>query len=67
MNKARTCITCMKRTESECSHIDCPNRKAITAQPVGGTYQVRPREVAHAMPYGTEGSFRRYPTNSEID
>lgn len=30
------CPVCLKRTEEECSHIDCPNRKRMTAMPPQG-------------------------------
>lgn len=46
------CPTCGKRTANECSHLDCGNRKRVTAQPLeqlepidpgSGTYRVPPR------------------------
>lgn len=30
------CAVCLKRSENECSHVECPNRKLITAAPPQG-------------------------------
>ncbi len=29
------CETCQRQRAEECAHVDCSNRKRITAQPVG--------------------------------
>jgi hypothetical protein len=29
------CTICGKMTRAECSHVDCPNRRRITAQQIG--------------------------------
>lgn len=35
----KQCLTCMRSREDECSHVDCPNRKMITAQASDGFRQ----------------------------
>lgn len=35
MKEVTPCSVCSKPTASECSHVDCPNRRRVTAQPVG--------------------------------
>lgn len=38
---ATPCPVCAKRTAQECAHVDCPNRRPITAQPVGSEIMTR--------------------------
>lgn len=44
------CKVCDKRRDTECSHVDCPNRKRITAQVVGDEHYTDSR-------IGREGTF----------
>jgi hypothetical protein len=46
------CGICAKTTEKECSHIDCPNRRRVTAQPVGSEVMTRGQQVDG---YGVNG------------
>jgi hypothetical protein len=39
------CAVCSKRTRDECSHVDCPNRRRITAQPVGSASLTRGNDI----------------------
>ena len=32
------CYTCSRPTSRECSHVECPNRRAVTAQPSGNAW-----------------------------
>lgn len=38
MTTPKHCLTCMRNSQrvEGCSHIDCPQRRAITAQPTEG-------------------------------
>jgi hypothetical protein len=33
---ASPCPVCTKKTDVECSHVDCPNRRRLTAAPPQG-------------------------------
>lgn len=53
VQQPQPCAVCAKRSSHECSHVACPNRRRVTAQPpdeleatgreAGGTYRVPPR------------------------
>lgn len=43
--KAKPCTVCGKSTDAECSHVDCPNRKRLTAQHVGSKYRTEGRTL----------------------
>lgn len=40
--ETKHCIICSKKRLTECAHIDCPNRKRVTADESG--------EVFHSLP-----------------
>ena len=63
----KTCLICMRgQTHFDgCSHIDCPNRVAITAQCVGELYSAPARGVENRTI--TSGGTRRDPQIKEIE
>lgn len=56
MDEPKMCLICGKKTDKACSHIDCPNRKPVTA--------AVPDTVEHDQ-HGTGGY--AVPTTKEQD
>ena len=48
-----------------CSRVECPERKQLTAAPVGDPYDVKARGVKRGGYVPTSHGLRREPTNDE--
>lgn len=70
MTKGEHCISC-NRTKlfwDGCSHIECPERKPITAQPVGepfATYAKSGQDIKKPYENSSGDGIRREPTSKE--
>lgn len=62
--KPEPCKVCYKQTDKECSHVDCPNRKRVTAQIADGSGSYGSRNV---LGHGYSGNFRKVPTKQGSD
>lgn len=61
MNAAvKPCAVCSKKTERECSHIDCPNRRPVMAG--GNIYGVR---SADEFVVGNSSAWFKTPTTRD--
>lgn len=65
MTTPKACFTCMRgeRFFDGCSHIDCPVRHEVTAQPVGEEFHTPARGVVSGS--FVSGGLRRNPNISE--
>lgn len=57
----KQCSVCFKKTEDECSHVKCPNRKRVTAQVPDGSTGMYSKD---ALGRGYAGNFRKFPTKA---
>lgn len=65
MTTAKACFTCMRgeRYFAGCSHIDCPVRHQVTAQPVGERFRTPARGIESGS--ADSDGFRRDPNIGE--
>lgn len=59
------CLTCKRKPKDGCSHVECPNRRLVTANVKGALTPTAYRDTFGFWPVGGGAAYRSFPTNRE--
>jgi hypothetical protein len=65
MKANQSCLTCRRAPKDGCSHVECPNRRQLTASVVGAPVPTALRTPFGFYPVAGGVAYRSFPTNRE--